>query len=158
MIASVSRAQHRPEYDNAVDNNYTFALLCCGCQTLIDLNRHCKLNDPLVPTWQKTLDDFVAYSIDENGLRIGANEPFGRSHRHWSHMLMVHPLPNMIDDRPENRSVSPVPRSHHKSSRWLWCSRKPRPGQTSGAAAQPTQVIASPCLVSAAGSPAWPAD
>jgi len=158
MIASVSRARHRPEYDNAVDNNYTLALLCCGCQTLIDLNRRYKLNDPLVPTWQKTLNDLVAYSIDENGLRIGANESFTRSHRHWAHMLMIHLLHIMTDHQPENRSVSPVPRSHHKSSRWLWCSRKPRHGQTSGAATQPTQVIDSPCLVSAVSSPAWPAD
>jgi hypothetical protein len=110
MIASVSRARHRPEYDNAVDNNYTLALLCCGCQTLIDLNRRYKLNDPLVPTWQKTLDDFVVYSIDENGLRIGANESFTRSHRHWAHMLMIHPLQIMTEHQPENRSVSPVPR------------------------------------------------
>jgi hypothetical protein len=46
MIASVSLARHRPEYDNAVDNNYTLAPLCCGCQTLIDLKRRYNLDDP----------------------------------------------------------------------------------------------------------------
>ncbi len=96
---------HSPEYGNDADNNYNLALLRWGCQTLIDLNRRYKLDDPLAPTWQSTLDDLVAYPVDENGLRIGAKLPFARSHRHWSHMLMIHPLHIMTEDQSENRDL-----------------------------------------------------
>ena len=96
---------HSPEYGNDADNNYNLALLRWGCQTLIDLNRRYMLNDPLVPVWQKTLDDLVAGPVDGNGLRIGAKLSFSQSHRHWSHMLMIHPLHIMSDDQPENRDL-----------------------------------------------------
>jgi len=96
---------HSPEYGNDADNNYNLALLRWGCQTLLDLNRRYQLNDPLVPAWQGILDNLVAYPVDANGLRIGANVAFSKSHRHWSHMLMIHPLHIMTDDQPENREL-----------------------------------------------------
>ena len=96
---------HSPEYGNDADNNYNLALLRWGCQTLIDLNRRYQLNDPLVPVWQSTLDNLVVYPVDVNGLRIGAKVSFTHSHRHWSHMLMIHPLHIMSDEQPENRDL-----------------------------------------------------
>jgi len=45
-----------------------------------------------VLTDKGTLDDLVPYPVTENGLSVGVNTPFARPHRHWSHMLMVHPL------------------------------------------------------------------
>ena len=96
---------HSPEYGDDADNNYNLSLLRWGCQTLIELNERYELNDPLVPTWQQTLDDLVPYPVDENGLRIGANISFTKSHRHWSHILMVHPLHIMTGDQPENREL-----------------------------------------------------
>ncbi|MEI6654371.1 MAG: glycoside hydrolase family 95-like protein [Verrucomicrobiota bacterium] len=96
---------HSPEYGNDADNNYNLALLRWGCQTLIELNRRYQLNDPLTATWQETLDKLVAYPVDNHGLRIGATVSFTSSHRHWSHMLMIHPLHIMTDDQPENREL-----------------------------------------------------
>ena len=96
---------HSPEYGNDADNNYNLALLRWGCQTLIGLNRRYQLNDPLIPIWQNTLDNLVAYQVDGNGLRIGAKLSYIHSHRHWSHMLMIHPLHIMFDDQPENRDL-----------------------------------------------------
>jgi hypothetical protein len=96
---------HSPEYGDDADNNYNLALLRWGCQTLIGLNRRYALNDPLVPTWQRTLDQLVAYPVDDKGLRVGATLSFSKSHRHWSHMLMIHPLHIMTDDQPANREL-----------------------------------------------------
>jgi len=31
----------------------------------------------------ETLDRLVSYPVDENGLRIGADMAFTKSHRHW---------------------------------------------------------------------------
>jgi hypothetical protein len=97
---------HSPEYGNDADNNYNLALLRWGCQTLIELNRrYPQLNDPLLPTWQNTLEGLVAYPVDEHGLRVGATLSFTKSHRHWSHMLMIHPLHIMTDEQPGNREL-----------------------------------------------------
>jgi hypothetical protein len=96
---------HSPEYGNAADNNYNLALLRWGCQTLIDLNLRYRLNDPLLPRWRETLANLTPYPIDENGLRIGADMAFTKSHRHWSHILMVHPLHIMDANDPANRDL-----------------------------------------------------
>jgi alpha-L-fucosidase 2 len=96
---------HSPEYGDDADNNYNLSLLRWGCQTLIELNRRYKFNDPLAATWQSTLDQLVAYPVDDKGLRVGATLSFSKSHRHWSHMLMIHPLHIMTDDQPENREL-----------------------------------------------------
>ena len=87
------------------DNNYNLSLLRWGCQTLIELNRRYPIQDPLIPKWREVLDNLAPYPVDENGLRIGAGVAFTKSHRHWSHMLMVHPLHLMDVERPENRSL-----------------------------------------------------
>lgn len=96
---------HSPEYGDDADNNYNLSTLRWGCQTLIDLNKRYDLGDPLVATWEATLRDLVPYPVDENGLRIGANISFEKSHRHWSHILMVHPLHIMSKDQEENRNL-----------------------------------------------------
>lgn len=96
---------HSPEYGDDADNNYNLALLRWGCQTLIDLNDRYELEDPLVRTWRQTLHNLVDYPVDENGLRLGAEVSITKSHRHWSHILMVHPLHIMTSDQPENREL-----------------------------------------------------
>jgi hypothetical protein len=94
-----------PEYGEAEDNNYNLSLLRWACQTVIDLNKRYSLNDPLAQKCQETLDNLVAYPVNENGLMIGKDVPFSRPHRHWSHMQMVHPLHIMDLDVPANREL-----------------------------------------------------
>ncbi|MCX6908120.1 MAG: hypothetical protein NTY01_08760, partial [Verrucomicrobia bacterium] len=96
---------HSPEYGNDADNNYNLSLLRWACQTLISLNARYKLNDPLLPKWRETLANLVAYPVDEHGLRVGATMAFEKSHRHWSHILMVHPLHIMDCAEPKNRAL-----------------------------------------------------
>jgi alpha-L-fucosidase 2 len=96
---------HSPEYGDDADNNYNLSLLRWGCQTLIDLNARYQLNDPLVPTWRQTLANLIPYPVDEYGLRVGAQLSYEKSHRHWAHLLMVHPLHIMTGDKPEEREL-----------------------------------------------------
>jgi len=96
---------HSPEYGGDADNNYNLSLLRWACRTLIELNSRYKLDDPLVGKWKETLDNLVAYPVDENGLRVGAKMSFTHSHRHWSHMLMIHPLHIMTEDDTEDREL-----------------------------------------------------
>src|SRR5262249_41200873 len=41
----------------------------------------------------------------EHGLKISASVPFEKSHRHYSHLLMIYPLYGMNWDQPENREL-----------------------------------------------------
>ena len=96
---------HSPEYGNDTDTTYNLALLRWGLETLLSLNDRYKLNDPLAPKWQDTLVNLTDYPKDENGLKIGATMPFSKAHRHWSHMMMVHPLHTMDLEDPKNREL-----------------------------------------------------
>ncbi|MHC4201485.1 MAG: discoidin domain-containing protein, partial [Planctomycetota bacterium] len=97
--------QHSPEYGNMADNNYNLSLLRWACETLIGLNERYRIDDPKLPEWKRVLADLVPYPVDETGLMVGAGVRLTKSHRHWSHMLMVFPLYQMNLDQPENRSL-----------------------------------------------------
>jgi hypothetical protein len=85
--------RYSPEYFmTGKDSNYDLALLRWGCQTLLELNRRYKLQDTYASRWTETLDNLVPFPVDENGLSIAAGVPLTKSHRHWSHLLMYHPL------------------------------------------------------------------
>lgn len=98
---------HSPEYSPqpVPDNNYNLSLLRWGCVTLLDLNTRYGLNDPQAPEWERVLRDLTPYPTDENGFMVGEGMPFERSHRHWSHLLMVWPLHLLTTDQPENRAL-----------------------------------------------------
>jgi hypothetical protein len=96
-----------PEYpDPAPDTNYDHALLRWGLLTLLAANERLDLNDPLAEKWRETLLHLAPFPTDDKtGYMIGAGVPFARSHRHFSHLLMVYPLhvvdPESADDRPQ---------------------------------------------------------
>jgi hypothetical protein len=98
---------HSPEYSQTpfADNNYNLSLLRWGCTTLLDLNARYGLTDPQRPEWERVLRDLVPYPQNENGFMIGATQPFERSHRHWSHLLMVWPLHLLSTEQPANRAL-----------------------------------------------------
>lgn len=98
---------HSPEYnkDGDIDNNYNLSLLRWGCTTLLDLNERYGFNDPQRPEWERVMRDLVPYPQNENGFMIGATVPFAKSHRHWSHLLMVWPLHMLSTEQPENKMV-----------------------------------------------------
>ena len=97
--------QHSPEYGNMADNNYNLSLLRWACETLIALRKRYGIDDPKLPEWKRVLADLTPYPVDETGLMVGAGVPLKKSHRHWSHMLMVFPLYQMNLDQPENRAL-----------------------------------------------------
>ncbi len=98
---------HSPEYnkDGAADNNYNLSLLRWGCSTLLDLNKRYGFNDPKQKEWERILRDLAPYPQNENGFMIGASLPFAKSHRHWSHLLMVWPLHMLSVEQAENKAI-----------------------------------------------------
>lgn len=83
---------YSPEYGSAKDCNYDIALLRWGCQTLLEASRILSVKDNLIPKWQQIIDKLTDYPQDENGMMIGKDVPFSKSHRHYSHLLMFYPL------------------------------------------------------------------
>ncbi len=96
---------HSPEYGNAKDANYDLSLIRWGCTTLIDLDKERGTHDPLVKEWQGILEKLTDYPVNENGFMVGGNVPFDKSHRHWSHMLMVYPLRSVTPDNPKDKEL-----------------------------------------------------
>ncbi len=98
---------HSPEYSQTpyADNNYNLSLLRWGCATLLALNARYGLADAQRGEWERVLRDLAPYPQNENGFMIGATQPFERSHRHWSHLLMVWPLRLLSVEQPENKAL-----------------------------------------------------
>jgi len=98
-----------PEYENQPkpnpDCNIDLALLRWGCETLLHICDLLKIDDPLIPKWKDSLARITPYPQDKNGLMISASVPFAKSHRHYSHLLMIYPLYTMTPDQPENRAL-----------------------------------------------------
>jgi len=94
-----------PEYGAAPDCNYDLALIRWSCRTLLDSAATLGIADPLAPRWQQVLDGLVDYPVDANGFMVGTGVPFAKSHRHYSHLLMVYPLYLVNADQPEHREL-----------------------------------------------------
>lgn len=95
-----------PEYGDAPDCNYDLALLRWGCQTLIDCCDILDIDDPLLGEWKDILERLTPYPVDETGFMIGAGMRYEKSHRHYSHMMMLYPLCMMDLDDPAQRELA----------------------------------------------------
>ncbi len=95
-----------PEYGvDAPDTNYDLALIRWAGQTLLDSARLLRIDDPLAPQWTDILARLADYPVDANGFMIGAGVPFAKSHRHYSHLLMVYPLYLVTWEQPGQRDL-----------------------------------------------------
>lgn len=95
-----------PEYpDMAPDCNVDLALIRWGCQTLLNICERLNIEDALKIKWNEVLNKLVDYPVNENGLMIGTGVPFEKSHRHYSHLLMIYPLSIMNWEQVENREL-----------------------------------------------------
>lgn len=91
-----------PEYGkDCPDCNYDLALLRFGCRTLLEITDILKMKDEKMPMWKDVLENLVPYPVDETGYMIGAGLPYGHSHRHFSHLMMIYPLQEFTVENPE---------------------------------------------------------
>ena len=94
-----------PEYGNATDCNYDLALLKWGCMTLMAICDRLHIHDDLYGKWKDVATNMTLFPQDENGLRIGADQPYAQSHRHYSHLLAIYPLAIINPDKEEDRKL-----------------------------------------------------
>ncbi|MET7689209.1 Tat pathway signal sequence domain protein [Streptomyces sp. NPDC005483] len=99
-------ATFSPEYGGDTrDCNYDLMLLTWGCRTLLESAELLGLKDPSAPRWREVLAKRVPYPTDANGFMIGADIPFAKSHRHYSHLLAVYPLYEVTGRTPDERAL-----------------------------------------------------
>ncbi|MFE7655282.1 glycoside hydrolase family 95-like protein [Streptomyces bottropensis] len=99
-------ATFSPEYGgNSRDCAYDLMLLTWGCHTLLESAELLGIDDALAPRWREVLRKRAPYPTDANGFMIGADIPFAKSHRHYSHLLAVYPLYELTGDTPEERAL-----------------------------------------------------
>ncbi len=84
---------YSPEYKKmAEDCNFDLSLLKWGCRTLIKITEELSINDSQTEKWKNVVENLTDYPSDENGFMIGKDVPYDKSHRHYSHLLMIYPL------------------------------------------------------------------
>ncbi len=93
------------EYGAGKDCNFNLSLFRWGCQTLVHIAERYQINDPLLPKWKDVLLRLVDYPTNENGYMVAADFPFEKSHRHYSHLMMIYPLCEITIDQPEHRDL-----------------------------------------------------
>ncbi|MFF4487793.1 Tat pathway signal sequence domain protein [Streptomyces sp. NPDC001544] len=99
-------ATFSPEYGgDSRDCNYDLMLLTWGCRTLLESAQLLGVDDPLTPRWREVLARRAPYPTDGNGFMIGADIPFAKSHRHYSHLLAVYPLYEVTGRTPDERAL-----------------------------------------------------
>ncbi|GLP65179.1 hypothetical protein TUSST3_17990 [Streptomyces sp. TUS-ST3] len=99
-------ATFSPEYGgDSRDCNYDLMLLTWACRTLLECAELLGVKDPLAPRWREVLAKRVPYPTDANGFMIGADIPFAKSHRHYSHLLAVYPLYEVTGRTPDERAL-----------------------------------------------------
>ncbi len=96
---------YSPELWYAPDCNYDLASFDWGLRTLIAEHQRLGLAHPDLPRWRETLARLVPFPADTNGFMVGRDVPFQKLHRHYSHLLMIHPYYTVTLDQPEHRAL-----------------------------------------------------
>jgi len=94
-----------PEYGAGEDCNFNLSLFRWGLSTLIHIDERYGLKDALRPKWEDVHARLVDYPTNENGYMVAKDFPFEKSHRHYSHLMMIYPLCEVNIDQPENREL-----------------------------------------------------
>ena len=95
---------YSPEYGDAENCNYDLSLIRWSCETLLRINDRLELNDSHAKKWQDVLQRLVDYpGDDQQGFYIGKDVKYSKSHRHYSHLMMVYPLYLVNIEQPGGR-------------------------------------------------------
>lgn len=81
------------------DTNYSLQLFSWGLNTLLSLDKQFGFNDPDQAKWQDTLKHLTPFPVSKYGLKISADEDYNFSHRHFSHLIAIHPLHTINPDQ-----------------------------------------------------------
>lgn len=93
------------KYGYAFDTNYDLAILRWGLRSLIELDNEKNKKDPLYGRWVDILDNLIDFPQGADGYLIARDVPYGESHRHYSHLMMIYPFYEINWDQKDNRAL-----------------------------------------------------
>jgi len=108
-------AMESPEYDGFKtykNSNYNLAIFRWLLSALIESTEKNQVSHPDLAIWKQTLADLVPFAVNENGLMIGSEQAFSKSHRHYSHLLGLYPLFVLNPDSQKDRELVEKSVSH----------------------------------------------
>ena len=95
-----------PELCQARDVLYELSLLRWGCQSLLAAGKRLGIAPGESDKYRDVLSNLVDYPVDEvTGYMVGEGRTFKEAHRHWSHLMMMHPLQLVTGRSPEERAL-----------------------------------------------------
>ena len=68
------------------------ALIRWLAQALLEAAETAGIDEPDAPTWREVLERLADYPQGEDGIHVTAGQPLIHSHRHFSHLMAIHPL------------------------------------------------------------------
>lgn len=96
-----------PEWPvNTEDSNFELALIRWLCRCIRTASTRLKIDDPIATRAAEIEAQLIPYLQDEmQGLYVGKDEPYHRSHRHWSHLFAIYPTGLIPYDTAENKKL-----------------------------------------------------
>ncbi len=113
---------YSPEYPKgyAYDTNYDLSIFRWGLKTLIELDQERGGKDKLHAVWKDVLSNLIDYPQDTDGFMIAKDLPYGESHRHYSHLMMIYPFYDINWDQVNNQALIERSIAHWQSKKqWL---------------------------------------
>ncbi|MBR1812064.1 MAG: hypothetical protein IJ766_10545 [Clostridia bacterium] len=97
-----------PEYpEMGMDANYDLALLKWGLSALLETCDTLSLNESRYQEWRWVQAHLADYPVESGkGFKIAADVAYRKSHRHYSHLMMIYPLRTFDLSVPMNRMLA----------------------------------------------------
>jgi hypothetical protein len=102
------QAMESPEYEGFKtyrNSNYNMALYRWLLGAMIECAEKNNTNLADIAVWKQTLKELIPFATNENGLMIGSEQAFDKSHRHYSHLLGLYPLFVLNPDNQSDREL-----------------------------------------------------
>jgi alpha-L-fucosidase 2 len=127
-----------PEYADAADCTYDLSLIRWAGTILPQIAPH----DPRVARWRDVAARLTPYRENADGVMIGEGVALTESHRHFSHLLWMHPLREKTWDTPGDRDIMRRSFEHWSSMRSAWAGYSyPAASSMSSLMGQPAQAL-----------------
>jgi alpha-L-fucosidase 2 len=128
-----------PEFADASDCTYDLSLIRWASTILPAIAP----SDPNVPRWRDVAKRLVPYHQNADGVIIGDGVALTASHRHFSHLLWMHPLREKTWDNLADRDIMRRTFEHWASMRSAWAGYSyPAASSMSSLMGQPEQALA----------------
>ncbi len=128
-----------PEYADAADCTYDLSLIRWASTLLPQI---APTGDPNIPRWRDVAARLTPYHENADGVMIGDGVALTESHRHFSHLLWMHPLRERTWDNPADRDIMRRSFEHWSGMRSAWAGYSyPAASSMSSLMGQPAQAL-----------------